>query len=99
MSGIIRYKNDSSCTYEGEMRDLRPHGEGVLVSATRTVRGAFRAGLPHGHCVLTQVNDLTGVEGEFVAGRATGAAFNVESARFVYNGGLRDLRFHGRGTL
>lgn len=98
-SGVIHYKNDSSCTYEGEIRDLRPHGEGLLVSATRTVRGSFRDGAPHGHCILTQVDDLTGVEGEFVAGKATGASFNVESTYFVYDGGLEDLRFHGKGTL
>ena len=99
VSGTIRYKDDESCTYEGEMRDLRPDGEGVLVSATSTVRGSFRGGKPHGHCVLTRVSDLTGVEGTFVAGEATGESFNVESARFVYNGGLRDMRFHGRGVL
>ena len=86
--------------YEGQHRDGRPHGRGVLTFANgdRYV-GEFANGEIRGRGTMHLANgDVYGGDGEFDSRGFQGCGLYVRANGDRYLGEFRDGRFHGRGT-
>ena len=86
--------------YEGQHRDGRPHGRGVLTFANgdRYV-GEFANGEIRGRGTMHLSNgDVYGGDGEFDSRGFQGCGLYVRANGDRYLGEFRDGRFHGRGT-
>ena len=86
--------------YEGQHRDGRPHGRGVLTFANgdRYV-GEFAEGEIRGHGTMYLANgDVYGGDGKFDSRGFQGCGLYVRANGDRYLGQFRDGRFHGRGT-
>ena len=86
--------------YEGQHRDGRPHGRGVLTFANgdRYV-GEFADGEIRGRGTMHLTNgDVYGGDGEFDSRGFQGCGLYVRANGDRYLGQFRDGRFHGRGT-
>ena len=86
--------------YEGQHRDGKPHGRGVLTFANgdRYV-GEFADGEIRGHGTMHLANgDVYGGDGEFDERGFQGCGLYVRANGDRFLGQFRDGRFHGRGT-
>ena len=86
--------------YEGQHRDGRPHGRGVLTFANgdRYV-GEFADGEIGGRGTMHLANgDVYGGDGEFDSRGFQGCGLYIRANGDRYLGQFRDGRFHGRGT-
>ena len=86
--------------YEGQHRDGKPHGRGVLTFANgdRYV-GEFAGGEIRGHGTMHLANgDVYGGDGEFDSRGFQGCGLYVRANGDRYLGQFRDGRFYGRGT-
>ncbi|MFH1728051.1 MAG: hypothetical protein ABIA04_06505 [Pseudomonadota bacterium] len=84
--------------YEGEFRDGKQHGKGVLKVKEFTYSGDFANGTYHGQGTLTY-GDGRQYQGEFRDGRANGfgSATLVEGRK--YKGQFKDDKPNGQGTI
>ena len=86
--------------YEGQHRDGRPHGRGVLTFANgdRYV-GEFADGEIRGRGTMHLANgDVYGGDGAFDSRGFQGCGLYIRANGDRYLGQFRDGRFHGRGT-
>ena len=87
--------------YEGEFRDGREHGRGVLTFADgkRRYEGEFREGKYHGHGVLIFANGTRRYEGEWREGKRHGRGILTIPNGIRYDGEWREGKMHGRGIM
>lgn len=85
--------------YQGETRDGKPHGRGVLrLTSGDTYDGQYLDGLRHGRGVLTLRNGDR-YEGDFVRDALTGKGRWTFANGDRYEGELLNGVFHGRGAM
>lgn len=97
-------------TYQGDIVDGKPHGQGILIYITNNqlkhsrYTGQFQNGLFHGRGTLTRENGDC-YDGEWEAGKrhgqgiATGTIWTYTTLAFRYVGSFANDQFHGQGTL
>ena len=85
--------------FEGDYKDGRPHGRGVVVFANGgRYEGDFKDGKPHGRGVL-EVASGRRYEGDFRAGLMHGRGVVVFANGLRYEGDFKDNEPHGSGVI
>ena len=84
--------------YKGELRDGKPHGQGVMTTPDgERQEGEFRDGKLHGQGVIT--SDSVVAEGEFRNGELHGQAVIMRKGGYREEGEYRDGWLHGQGSI
>jgi hypothetical protein len=89
----ITYKDEN---YKGSLKNLQPHGHGVLKSTKREYAGQFKDGMFEGKGVY-KINGET-CEGEFKCGRLATGMCKYTAPAFIYNGNVVDGKFDGKAV-
>ncbi len=95
---LIWYKNgDKNGSYEGEMKNGKPHGKGINTdSKGNRYEGDFVDGKPHGKGINTNSKGNR-YEGDFVDGKPHGKGIHTDSKGNRYEGDFVDGKPHGKG--
>jgi hypothetical protein len=92
---VVNKKNGD--TYEGQMRDIRYHGQGKLTIKNETWSGLFRNGIfLHGKI---QFGDSSTYTGSIENGSKSGFAEYKHADGSRYKGYFKNDKFDGRGEL
>lgn len=90
---IITKKNGDS--YEGNMRDHKYHGQGILKTKNYTESGLFRDNrFVHGKITYP---DGSSYEGSIEGGAKNGKGIYISKEGTRYEGHLRNDKYHGKG--
>jgi hypothetical protein len=86
--------------YEGDIRNGKPNGEGVLVYANSDrYEGEFHNGVPNGSGMYVFVSTGDRYEGEFSTGKFDGQGTFTYDNGDSYSGDFHNGQPHGRGTF
>ncbi len=99
-SGDDDYISFRGGTYEGELKDGIPHGEGTAYyeSGIKAYEGEFEDGLPHGEGKVYYRSGNLGYVGEIKKDIRHGeGTLYYESGSIWYEGGWKEDKFHGFG--
>ena len=99
-AAVVRGEEREEAKYEGQHRDGKPHGRGILTFANGDrYEGAFADGEIRGRGTMYLANgDVYGGDGEFDSRGYQGCGMYARANGDRYMGQFRDGRFHGRGT-
>ena len=86
-------------TYEGELCDGLPNGEGVLKKDSYSYQGSQSHGQPHGRGVMTFEKSGWRFDGEFFAGEPIRCCVTRMGSGVVYEGEVRGFKRHGEGKV
>ncbi len=100
-TGTLRY--DKGIVYSGQLKNGKPHGEGVLTSPDGfRYKGDFRNGVPDGKGKLSMQDGSWEAEGVFYRIEPVGVCtlyWHLPAGERRYVGEVEDLEPHGRGKM
>lgn len=94
---VLKFPDGSE--YRGQIKDGKPHGEGIYVRPDKSYHnGTWLYGVPNGYGVASYANGDT-FKGMFKNGHRDGDAGEYINPRYKYIGGWRQGLMSGRGRL
>ena len=91
------YYYDNGDQYDGEWKDGKAHGHGVMESSDGQYQGQWKDDVPHGQGKYTLANGDV-YEGTFEKGR-TGEGVYESTQGWRYEGQVDGFKPHGEGTI
>ena len=91
-------------TYNGEIRDGKPHGKGTLTytasnpSGYKQYEGDFAGGVPHGEGIMLWRTNAK-YDGQWENGVMKGTGTFLEANGTRYNGAMQNNQYQGHGTI